>query len=183
MSSTPAEAHPSFIGMRPAPVRKTAAVWRRCIADGMTGERRGASAGEWPAEAPTRLGRRSLVRRWHAACSSNRRHAATAIVLNGRRAHPGPHRVDGGSRRARGCLQSLAYALRTPLGVVSGAVSKLGSDLAGHMSDDDRLLVTLAERSLQRLGRIADTVSLAAASSSKRAGCLQAARGRRAHGS
>jgi len=62
-----------------------------------------------------------------------------------------------------GCLKSLAHALRTPLGVVSGAVTKLGSDLAGQMSDEDRLLVTLAERSLDRLGRIADTVSLAPA--------------------
>jgi signal transduction histidine kinase len=35
------------------------------------------------------------------------------------------------------------------------------------MSDDDRLLVTLAERSLQRLDRIADTVSLAAALDSR----------------
>jgi len=58
---------------------------------------------------------------------------------------------------------SLAHDLRSPLGVVSEALSELRADFAGQLTDEHRLLVTLAERGLLRLGRIADTVSLTSA--------------------
>jgi signal transduction histidine kinase len=60
-------------------------------------------------------------------------------------------------------LASLAHDLRSPLGVVSEALSELHTDFAGQLTDDHRLLVTLAERGLLRLGRIADVVSLTSA--------------------
>lgn len=60
-------------------------------------------------------------------------------------------------------LSSLAHDLRTPLGVVSEALTELRTDLASALTDEHRLLVTLADRGLRRLGRIADTVSLVAA--------------------
>ncbi len=74
---------------------------------------------------------------------------------------PAPRMVDAAA--LADFLASLAHALRTPLGVVSGAVTELRADLVAQMSEEDRLLVTLADRGLRRLGHIADTVSLAAA--------------------
>lgn len=58
-------------------------------------------------------------------------------------------------------LESLAHDLRSPLGVVSGALTELGAEI-GDRPGDDRLILTLADRSVRRLGRIADTLSLAA---------------------
>jgi signal transduction histidine kinase len=60
-------------------------------------------------------------------------------------------------------LASLAHDLRSPLGVVAEAVAELRSDFAAALTDDHRVLLSLAERGLGRLGRLADTVSLAAA--------------------
>jgi signal transduction histidine kinase len=58
---------------------------------------------------------------------------------------------------------SLAHDLRSPLGVVSEALSELRTDFATGLTDEHRLLVNLADRGVRRLGRIADTVSLLAA--------------------
>lgn len=58
---------------------------------------------------------------------------------------------------------SLAHDLRSPLGVVGEAISELRADFSGQLSDEHRLLVSLAERGLLRLGRIADAVSLTSA--------------------
>jgi signal transduction histidine kinase len=58
---------------------------------------------------------------------------------------------------------SLAHDLRSPLGVVSEALSELRTDFASSLTDEHRLLVNLADRGVRRLGRIADTVSLLAA--------------------
>lgn len=58
---------------------------------------------------------------------------------------------------------SLAHDLRSPLGVVSQALAELRSELAAELTDEHRKVADLAERSLLRLGRIADTVSLVAA--------------------
>lgn len=61
------------------------------------------------------------------------------------------------------CLASLGHDLRSPLGVVSETLAELRSDFAAQLTDEHRLLVTLAERGLRRIGRIADTVTLVAA--------------------
>src|SRR5579862_8030751 len=58
-------------------------------------------------------------------------------------------------------LASLAHDLRSNLGVVTEVVTELGSDLAAELTDEQRLLLTLADRSLRRLRRIADLASLA----------------------
>ena len=58
---------------------------------------------------------------------------------------------------------SLAHDLRSPLGVVSEALSELRTDFATSLTDEHRLLVNLADRGVRRLGRIADTVSILAA--------------------
>lgn len=60
-------------------------------------------------------------------------------------------------------LSSLAHDLRSPLGVLSQAVTELGSDFADRLTDEHRLLITLAERGLRRIGRIADKVNLVGA--------------------
>lgn len=57
---------------------------------------------------------------------------------------------------------SLAHDLRSPLGVVSSALSELRSDFAEGLTDDHRLLVNMADRGVRRLGRIAETVSFLA---------------------
>ena len=57
---------------------------------------------------------------------------------------------------------SLAHDLRSPLGVVSEALSELKTELAAGLTDEHRLLVSLADRGVRRLGRIADTMSLLA---------------------
>ncbi len=57
-------------------------------------------------------------------------------------------------------FKNLAHHLRSPLGVVSGALTELG--LAGA-SEEDRLLLSLADRGVRRLRRVADTIALAAA--------------------
>ncbi len=58
---------------------------------------------------------------------------------------------------------SLAHDLRSPLGVVTEALSELRTDFAAGLTDEHRLLGTLADRGVRRLGRIADTMSLLAA--------------------
>ena len=58
---------------------------------------------------------------------------------------------------------SLAHDLRSPLGVVTEALSELRTDFASGLTDEHRLLGTLADRGIRRLGRIADTMSLLAA--------------------
>lgn len=60
-------------------------------------------------------------------------------------------------------LASVAHALRSPLGVVSGALAELRAELTAASSADDHALVALADRGIRRLGDIADTMSLAAA--------------------
>lgn len=60
-------------------------------------------------------------------------------------------------------LGSLAHDLRSPLGVVTEALSELQADFAAGLTDEHRLLGTLADRGIRRLGRIADTMSLLAA--------------------
>jgi len=57
-------------------------------------------------------------------------------------------------------LSSLAHDLRSPLGVVSETLSELRSDFDSQLTDDHRVLLGLAERSLRRLNRIADLMSL-----------------------
>ena len=57
---------------------------------------------------------------------------------------------------------SLAHDLRSPLGVVSEALAELRTELAAGLTDEHRLLVSLADRGVRRLGRIADTMSLLA---------------------
>ena len=56
---------------------------------------------------------------------------------------------------------SLGHDLRSQLGVVTEVLSELGSDLNLQLTDEQRLLLTLANRSLRRIRRIADMVSLA----------------------
>lgn len=58
---------------------------------------------------------------------------------------------------------SLAHDLRSPLGVVTEALSELRTDFAAGLTDEHRLLGALADRGVRRLGRIADTMSLLAA--------------------
>jgi signal transduction histidine kinase len=60
-------------------------------------------------------------------------------------------------------LRSLAHDLRSPLGVVTEALAALRGDFAEQMTDDHRLLGSLADRGLKRIGHIADQISLAAA--------------------
>jgi signal transduction histidine kinase len=60
-------------------------------------------------------------------------------------------------------LSSLAHALRSPLGIVREALGSLRSDFEAGMTDEHRMLGTLADRGLGRLGRLADTLSLLAA--------------------
>ena len=59
-------------------------------------------------------------------------------------------------------LGSLAHDMRSPLGVVSQALAELRSDFAGQLTDEHRLLISLADRGLGRLGRIAEMITLAA---------------------
>lgn len=59
-------------------------------------------------------------------------------------------------------LSRLAHDLRSPLGVVSQALAELRADFDAGLTDDHRLLLSLAERGLGRLARIADTMTLAA---------------------
>jgi signal transduction histidine kinase len=56
---------------------------------------------------------------------------------------------------------SLGHDLRSQIGVVTEVLSELGADLDVHLTDEHRLLLTLANRSLRRVRRIADMVSLA----------------------
>lgn len=58
---------------------------------------------------------------------------------------------------------SLAHDLRSPIGVVSQALTELRFDFDAQLTDDHRRIAALADRSLLRLGRIAETVSLVAA--------------------
>lgn len=60
-------------------------------------------------------------------------------------------------------LSSLAHDLRSPLGVLSQTIAELGSDFADRLTDEHRLLITLAERGLHRIGRIADKVNVVGA--------------------
>jgi signal transduction histidine kinase len=55
----------------------------------------------------------------------------------------------------------LGHDLRSQIGVVNEVLSELGADLAIQLTDEQRLLLTLAGRSLRRIRRIADMVSLA----------------------
>jgi signal transduction histidine kinase len=59
-------------------------------------------------------------------------------------------------------LGRLAHDLRSPLGVVTEALAAIRADLAAELTDEHRLLGALADRGLGRLGRLADTISLAA---------------------
>lgn len=58
---------------------------------------------------------------------------------------------------------SLAHDLRSPLGVVSEALSELRSEFAAGLTDEHRMLLSLADRGVRRLARIADTMSVLAA--------------------
>ena len=60
-------------------------------------------------------------------------------------------------------LSRLAHQMRSPLGVVVQALAEIRADFTPALTDDHRLLLSLADRGLLRLGRISDTVSLAAA--------------------
>jgi signal transduction histidine kinase len=60
-------------------------------------------------------------------------------------------------------LGRLAHDLRTPLGVVIEALSAIRTDRAAEMTDEQRLLATLADRGLARLRRLADSISLVSA--------------------
>ncbi len=60
-------------------------------------------------------------------------------------------------------LERLAHDLRSPLGVITEALASIRTDLAAELTDEHRLLGALADRGLRRLGRLADTISLAAA--------------------
>ena len=57
-------------------------------------------------------------------------------------------------------LASLAHDLRSPLGVVAETLGELRTDFDSQLTDEHRLLLSLAERSLRRLNRIADAMSL-----------------------
>ena len=59
-------------------------------------------------------------------------------------------------------LGRLAHDLRSPLGVVTEALGSLRADFSAELTDEQRLLGTLADRGLGRLGRLADTLSVAA---------------------
>ena len=65
-------------------------------------------------------------------------------------------------------LASLAHDLRSPLGIVSLALGELRADFTADLTDEHRMLAGLADRGLQRLGRIADSLSLVAALDSGR---------------
>jgi signal transduction histidine kinase len=65
-------------------------------------------------------------------------------------------------------LASLAHDLRSPLGIVSLALGELRADFKAGLTDEHRMLAGLADRGLQRLGRIADSLSLVAALDSGR---------------
>src|ERR1700679_3963003 len=65
-------------------------------------------------------------------------------------------------------LGRLAHDLRSPLGVVTEALSSIRTDLTAELTDEHRLLGALADRGLLRLGHLADTVSLASALGSGR---------------
>ncbi|MEO7329740.1 MAG: HAMP domain-containing sensor histidine kinase, partial [Minicystis sp.] len=57
---------------------------------------------------------------------------------------------------------SVAHDLRSPLGVVSEALSELRTAFTNQLTDEHRLLGNLADRGLLRLHRIAETLSLTA---------------------
>jgi signal transduction histidine kinase len=57
-------------------------------------------------------------------------------------------------------LGSLAHDLRSPLGVVAETLAELRADFDSQLTDEHRLLLGLADRSLRRLNRIADAMSL-----------------------
>ncbi|APR85466.1 Putative two-component sensor kinase [Minicystis rosea] len=60
-------------------------------------------------------------------------------------------------------LGSLGHDLRSPLGVVAQALAEIRADFEVAFSDEQRLLLSLADRGLVRLGRISEMVTLAAA--------------------
>jgi signal transduction histidine kinase len=86
-------------------------------------------------------------------------------TLNGGEAHdatrPRAHAPDPAA--LADLFACLAHDLRSPLGVVSEAIAELRADFSAALTDDHRLLLSLSNRGLQRLGRTADTLSLAAA--------------------
>jgi signal transduction histidine kinase len=55
---------------------------------------------------------------------------------------------------------SLAHDLRSPLGVVSETVAELGTSFEAELTDEHRILIGLAQRSLRRLTRMAESLSL-----------------------
>ncbi len=57
-------------------------------------------------------------------------------------------------------FSSLAHDLRSPIGVVSETIAQLGADFSGQLGDEHRVLIGLAERSVRRLTRIAESLSL-----------------------
>jgi signal transduction histidine kinase len=56
-------------------------------------------------------------------------------------------------------LSRLAHDIRSPLGLLSGALEEIRSELSEHLDEGHQRMLTLAERGLMRLDRMARTLS------------------------
>lgn len=59
-------------------------------------------------------------------------------------------------------LSRVSHDMRSPLSVVAGAFSEIRSDFGGQLKDEHQRLLSLAERGVARLLRLAEKLSLAA---------------------
>lgn len=59
-------------------------------------------------------------------------------------------------------LSRLAHDIRSPLGLLSGALEEIREDLAGQLDEGHERMLSLAERGLSRLDRMARTLSTVA---------------------
>lgn len=59
-------------------------------------------------------------------------------------------------------LERVSHDIRSPLGVIATVFQRLGADLDAHLTPDDRMLLTLAERGVRRLQATVDRMSIIA---------------------
>lgn len=70
--------------------------------------------------------------------------------------------VDAAPRLPPHFLSRLAHDIRSPLGLLSGALEEIRGDLAAQLDDGHARLLSLADRGLARLDRMAKTLSTVA---------------------